>query len=159
MTAAIQVDDRSVIEALNRLLAAGTDPRPWLATIGNDNAETTRLRIREGHSPDGSPFLPLSPVTLARRRKKGRGAKPLLDTGEFATTIHSTLGPDYVEWGPNKPQGRMLQFGAAQGAFGRTSRGGPIPWGDVPGRAYLGLSIDDRASALEVFAEAAGVAA
>jgi len=36
------------------------------------------------------------------------------------------------------------QFGAAQGAFGNTSRGSPIPWGDIPARPYLGLSDDDR---------------
>jgi hypothetical protein len=30
-----------------------------------------------------------------------------------------------------------MHFGAKQGAFGRTSRGGPIPWGDIPARPLL----------------------
>ena len=36
------------------------------------------------------------------------------------------------------------QFGAEKGAFGTTSRGGPIPWGDIPARPFLGISDDDR---------------
>ena len=36
------------------------------------------------------------------------------------------------------------QFGAEKGAFGATSRGTPIPWGDIPARPFLGLSADDR---------------
>jgi phage gpG-like protein len=46
-----------------------------------------------------------------------------------------------------------MQFGAAQGAFGRTSRGGPIPWGNIPARPFLGLSQTDRAGVLEIIAE------
>ncbi len=37
------------------------------------------------------------------------------------------------------------QFGAAKGAFGSTSKGAPIPWGDIPARPFLGLSDADEA--------------
>lgn len=154
MTAAIVVDDRSVLEAFNRLLATGQDPRPQLDTIGDDLANNIRLRIRESRSPDGSPFAPLSPVTIARRRGGGKGAKPLLDTGRFANGISHRVDANSVEVGTNAIQGPMLHFGAAKGAFGRTSRGAPIPWGNVPARPWLGVSVDDRAGMLEVFAEA-----
>jgi phage virion morphogenesis protein len=154
MNAPIQVDDRTVIEAFNRLLALGTDPKPWLTTIGRDLEATTRLRFRDGRDPRGASWAPLSPVTIALRRKGGRGAKPLLDTGRLANSITSAVGENYVEVGTNVIYARMQQQGAAKGAFGRTKRGAPIPWGTVPGRAFLGLSIEDRAGALEVFAEA-----
>ena len=36
------------------------------------------------------------------------------------------------------------QFGAEKGAFGATSRGDPIPWGNIPARPFLGLSGDDE---------------
>lgn len=157
MTASITVDDRSVIEGLNRLLASGANPQPWLSIIGNNMKETTRLRFISGQTPSGQPWAPLSPVTLARRRQGGRGAQPLRDTNRLMSSITSRTGANYVEVGTNVVYARMQQQGAARGAFGRTRRGAPIPWGDVPGRAYLGLSIEDRASALEIFAEAAGV--
>lgn len=50
----------------------------------------------------------------------------------------------------------VMQGGAAQGAFGRTSRGGPIPWGNIPARPFLGLSDSDRAGVLEIIAEYLG---
>ena len=34
------------------------------------------------------------------------------------------------------------QFVTEQGEFGLTSRGGPIPWGDIPARPFLGWSDD-----------------
>ena len=45
------------------------------------------------------------------------------------------------------------QFGAKRGAFGRTAKGGPIPWGDIPARPFLGLS---DADANEITALVAG---
>jgi len=47
----------------------------------------------------------------------------------------------------------VQQFGAKKGAFGRTRRGAPIPWGDIPPRPFLGLSDADRRSILDLIAE------
>jgi phage gpG-like protein len=47
----------------------------------------------------------------------------------------------------------VQQFGAAKGAFGRTSRGAPIPWGNIPARPFLGISAEDEPLMLEIVAE------
>lgn len=36
------------------------------------------------------------------------------------------------------------QFGAQKGPYGSTSKGQPIPFGDIPAREFLGLSYADR---------------
>lgn len=36
------------------------------------------------------------------------------------------------------------QFGAQKGSYGSTSKGQPIPFGDIPAREFLGLSYADR---------------
>jgi len=43
----------------------------------------------------------------------------------------------------------VQHFGASQGAFGKTKRGAPIPWGNIPGRPYLGFSDEDRSVILQ----------
>lgn len=156
MSPAIEVHDSEVLGAFNRLLSMGENPGPWLKIIGHNLAESTRLRFRDGRGPTGTSWAPLSPVTLALRRKgKGAGsAKPLLDTGRLANSITHRVGHNYVEVGTNVIYARMQQMGAAKGAFGRTRRGAPIPWGRVPGRPFLGLSLADRADALDVIREA-----
>ena len=39
-----------------------------------------------------------------------------------------------------------MQFGARYGAFGTISRGGSIPWGNIPARPFLGISDTDRSN-------------
>jgi phage gpG-like protein len=47
----------------------------------------------------------------------------------------------------------VQQFGAQAGAFGRTKRGAPIPWGNIPARPFLGLSTKDQANIVDIVAE------
>lgn len=55
----------------------------------------------------------------------------------------------------------MMQFGAEQGAFGAIfttdERGRDhshlIPWGDIPARPFIGLSLADEASIHDIVAE------
>ncbi|MBI2313576.1 MAG: phage virion morphogenesis protein [Betaproteobacteria bacterium] len=44
----------------------------------------------------------------------------------------------------------VQQFGAKKGAFGKTRRGAPVPWGDIPPRPFLGISDADRAGILDI---------
>lgn len=43
-----------------------------------------------------------------------------------------------------------MHHGARKGQFGRTSRGAPIPWGNIPARDFLGVSADDRVGIVDV---------
>ena len=55
-------------------------------------------------------------------------------------------------WGSPMVYAAAMQFGAAQGAFGRTRRNGPIPWGNIPARPFLGISADDETNILGALA-------
>lgn len=49
-----------------------------------------------------------------------------------------------IEIGSPAEYAPMHQFGAKKGAFGRTNRGAPIPWDEIPARPFLGISDEDN---------------
>jgi phage virion morphogenesis protein len=174
MNVTIEVDDGAVKAAFAQMIAAGTNPRPYLTAIGAALVSSTQLRFNDSRAPDGSTWHALSPVTIALRRKgKGKGgAKPLLDTGRLRNSISYAVDANSVTVGSNVVYARMQQFGAKMGEFGRysqlkrvrefglgtfkgsagTQKGFPIPWGNVPPRPFLGLSADDRSDVLGILA-------
>ncbi len=131
----IELDDASVQAAFNRLLRAGRDLTPVMAAIGE--------RFDDEQSPEGKPWAPLSAVTLARKRKNRD--KILTEYGHLRGTLAYRAGRQQIEIGSTRIYAGTHQFGAEQGAFGRTKRGGPIPRGDIPARPFLGVSDEDRA--------------
>ena len=61
---------------------ASAEAEKALQRIGLTAQNAVRSRITEG------PFAPLSPVTIKRRRAKGRtGDKPLVDTGQLRRSV------------------------------------------------------------------------
>ena len=76
----------------------------------------------------------------ARRRKKRNKDKILtLDSG-LRGNLSCRAGRDSVESPSIYAHVGTHQFDALKGAFGTTSRGGPVPRGDIPKRPFLGLS-------------------
>ena len=156
------------IQARLRAAAAATQNlEPMLSEMGEAVVESTRLRFTDGKGPDGNKWAPLSAATLLRRRKKGKGAQPLLDTGRLRNSITKRVEPRSVWIGTNVVYARTHQFGAAKGAFGtgkyKTRKGSfPIPWGNIPARPFLGFSRDDQAEIVAIIqrriAEAGGAA-
>jgi len=147
----IRIDDREVQLAFNRLIQAGEDLSPAMRAIGEHMVNTTRERFRDEKAPDGTPWAPLSEVTL--KRKKRNVDKILTERGYLSGTIAYREGPDFVEIGSSRIYASTHQFGAAKGEFGgvRTSLPGrsffqPIPWGDIPARPFLGVSDEDSAA-------------
>lgn len=114
-----------------------------LTTPFNDIAEylhqSTDDRFRQKVAPDGSPWAPLSAVTLAR--KKGTGI--LREKGTLQDTMRHQVTSTELAFGTDRPYGAVHQFGQKKGASG-SSKSRPIPWGDIPERPYLGLSSDDE---------------
>ncbi len=58
-----------------------------------------------------------------------------------------------VEVGSNRIYAAVQQFGQPKGASGRTKRGSPIPWGDIPPRPFLGVSSDDREAIADILSD------
>ncbi len=118
-----------------------------LTTPLNDIAEylhqSTDDRFRQKVAPDGSPWAPLSAVTLARKRGPGI----LREKGTLQDTLRKQVTRNEMAFGTDRPYGAVHQFGQKKGASG-SSKGRPIPWGDIPARPYLGLSADDESEVL-----------
>ena len=145
----ITLDDAALVRQLGQLIGALTHPEPALRSIGEELQRTTQERFGQGQkqAPDGTPWARNSPVTIAR---KGRD-NPLYERGNLQNTIrYQVLGTRGVEVGTNLVYGAAHQFGMVKGYAGRTRRGAPIPWGNIPARPYLGLSADDETEVVRI---------
>ena len=138
----VEFDDVEVRRALDRLQAAGADLRPVMEDIGAHLVDTTRERFSTQTDPDGAAWAPLSPAT--KKRKKRNVGKVLTEEGTLRHQIVYRADSDSVVVGSPTIYAGTHQFGAKQGAFGSTSKGSPIPWGDIPARPIFGLSDDDE---------------
>ena len=138
----ISIDDTEVIDALNGLLELSSDLSPALRDIGEMLDNSHDRRFDQQVSPDGTPWSPLSDVTLSR--KKRNKDKVLTADGGLRESLHPDVTADTLTFGTNKLYAAVHQFGALQGAFGNNRRGSPIPWGTIPARPFLGFSAADK---------------
>ncbi len=145
----VQVEDSQVGAQLAELVARLGDIRTPLQDIAEYLLQSTDARFRQQVGPDGTPWAPLSPTTLARKR----GSRILRDSGTLQDTLRYQVSDNELALGTDRPYGAVHQFGQAQGKSGKTSRGSPIPWGDIPARPYLGLSSEDETEVLQIVAD------
>ncbi|WP_164561681.1 phage virion morphogenesis protein [Nitratidesulfovibrio vulgaris] len=151
----IEVNTEAIEEGLQRLAALGRDLTPVARALGGVMADAAERAFAGQCDPvTGAAWHPLSPVTLARRAKGGHDGPILQVRGILASSIHTDYGRDHVTVGTNEPHARTHQFGAMRGAHGRTRRGGPIPWGNIPARPFLGVGPEDEEEMLGVLREA-----
>lgn len=113
--------------------------RPLLLEIGEDITESTKQRFVTTTDPDGNQWVKNSQVTLDRKS----GSRPLTNEGHLAASIHYSVGNNSVEIGSNLDQAAMMQFGGTKAEFSHL-------WGDIPARPYLGLSVDDEQTVLDL---------
>lgn len=146
----------AVLQQIARARAALSDMTPVYGDIGEYLVKSTRDRFRAGTAPDGSRWRAKSPATLAAYLRRGDGSRPdplIGPSGRLGREIASVAGSDQVEVGSSLIYSGAMQFGAAKGAFGRTKRGGPIPWGTIPARQWLGLSAGNEAAIIDIVDE------
>jgi phage gpG-like protein len=136
MSITIQVNNAPLQQRLTQIEEAlsPTHLARALGDVGEQVVEEIKQRIEGNEQWGGGPFAPNTAVTLAKKR----GSKPLINTGSFVSSrIFYHVAGDALELRANAAQAAVLQFGAKQGQFGRTKRGGPIPWGNIPARPYM----------------------
>lgn len=134
-----------------RIRAAGDafeNPHPVLARIGEYLVGTTKERFRTERDPSGAPWAPLSEA-MRRRKRKNRDRILTLE-GYLGSQISWRASRDELLVGSDRVYAGTHQFGAKKGQYGKTSRGSPIPWGDIPARPLLGLSDDDERVVLDM---------
>ena len=153
----VEIGTDAFDRGFKRLFGRTDDLSPLMQMIGETLSVSTKTRIRTGGpAPDGSAYAPKSPVTLEQFLRIGEGydTRPLNHLGHLGNLgIHHSSGRDWAMVGASPEYAAVMQFGAKQGAFGRTKRGGPVPWGDIPARPFLGLSMDDERFLLEAVEE------
>ncbi|MFZ1575457.1 MAG: phage virion morphogenesis protein [Chromatiaceae bacterium] len=168
LTITVEYQDAEVRAALAQMLRTVNPPGPVLRDLGEALLRATDERYRAQQGPDGQQWAPNSDTTLLRYMdrggkgftKKGRvsaqgarrlGAKVILrDAGALQDTLRYQVTGDGLELGTNRVYGAAQQFGMPKGDAGRTRRGAPIPWGDIPARPYLGIADDDKETILDI---------
>ncbi len=158
----ITVNDAQVQAALARLQQRTSNLAPVMQDIGEYMVEATKQRFAQSKAPDGTPWAPNKPSTLARYLGKYGGSykkdgtlskkgaaragskKPLMgESGTLSSAIYSKPGATSVVIGSAQVYSAVQQFGAKQGAFGRNKRNAPLPWGDIPARPFMGVNDAD----------------
>ena len=69
-------------------------------------------------------------------------------SGTLRDQIHYQISGDLLLVGSNMIYAATQQFGAKKGEFGKGA-----PWGDIPAREYLGISIADQAELQNIVAD------
>lgn len=161
----IKVKDNSkiVIKGIKDLEKRAINTGPLLLKIAEDMKTIVDMRFKQSKDVNNEPFSPLQESTVSRRRKKSD--KPLVDTGALRNSINSKSTNTMAIVGTNKIYARYQNFEAKKGSLGseevtqnvreftRTKRGKrekvrshqrrrtiDIPWGDKPGRQFIGFS-------------------
>lgn len=163
------LDDAAARAELQRLIAAGENPRPLLKGIGETLLDSTKRRFAAGTAPDGSRWPSNAQSTILRYLNKYKGSfgkrgkitqggaaragskKPLIgESRQLGTQIVPRVVGHTLEIGSPMEYAGVQQFGARRGQFGSTRRGAPIPWGDIPARPFIGLSQGDRRDIIDL---------
>lgn len=139
-------------EASRRL----ADMTPVHQDIGEFMVEATRKRFVTSTAPDGTKWRPKKPATIARYKARGDGnkTKPLIGpSGRLGKEITLLVTRDQVEFGSALEYSGVMQGGAGKGAFGADKAGHPLPWGDIPARAFIGISQSEERGILDIVEE------
>lgn len=112
--------------------------RPALEDVGEEIQDSILDAFRRQRSPYGAFWNRLSPVTLARRRGGGKGARKLLDTGRLRNSFTVRATSRGVTVGTNVVYARTHQFGNPRNRmFGK----GPAP---IPARPFMMVTPDGK---------------
>lgn len=151
----ITANDQEVQRALDEVVRRVADPTDLMRQVADVLADATDAAFANEADPaTGVAWDPLSAVTLALRPER-QGGQILNASGAAGLkgSISTDYGKDFAEIGTNRVYAPTHQFGAEKGAFGKTSRGGPIPWGDIPARPFLGIGPEDETDILDLATE------
>jgi len=127
------VGQKQIAQALNRLLKQGSDLEPAFRDIGEYLLESTQQRFVDQQAPDGEPWEPLSPKTLAKKKRQDR---ILTETGTLADTLNYQIGANQLMLGSN------MEY-AATHQFGREADG-------IPARPFLGIAPFEQVEILDI---------
>lgn len=168
----VKIDNKNVLEALERLSKATDKPSPVLRAIGESLVVSTKKRFETSTAPDGKKWQPNSDTTLRMALHGGKinhkagirlhgtkSSKYFKENGSLKKsgerylankkpligkhTLASQIYPDLHE---NFVRiGSNMEYAAMQQFGGVTSSRSAIPGKRIPARPFLGISGDDEA--------------
>lgn len=139
----IRLDEEQIPDAFRARLAS-VPLQPLYRSIGEFLLLRTDERFQAEKAPDGTPWAPLSPATLAQKSTD----KILQESGTrggLRGSIAYDATDERLRVGTNKVYGRVHQRGIGRRSFVETRRS----FAAIPARPYLGTSKRDRAIILE----------
>lgn len=128
----IEVNDRNVLDALNRVVQGLEDASPVMADLAQLLASESEQQFASESGPLGQ-WRDLTDVTKKMRERRGTWPGRILQitSGGLAASVQTAHGPDWAAIFTNKPYAAMHQFG------GTTSARSMIPGKIIPARPYL----------------------
>ncbi|WP_336148224.1 phage virion morphogenesis protein [Acinetobacter ursingii] len=126
----IQINNDELVRKLEKVAQGLARPRDLTASLA-----TSLLSITEDNfDAEGRPaWAGLSPVTEARRKP----GKILSQSRQLRNSIQPDSNDTEASISTADPKAATHQFGAKQGQYGKSSRGGPLPWGNIPARSFM----------------------
>lgn len=147
-----QLDTREVLDTFARLQAFPDRMHATFQDIGEYLIVSTKDRFKATEAPDGTPWAPKSVVTLALQAHSD--TRPLHgESGRLGSEFSYHATSTGLDFGSPLIQSAVMHFGAKKGEFGETTRGVPIPWGDIPAREFIGIADDDGPAILSIAQE------
>jgi len=146
----IGVDDAEVQAAIAKL-AHGIGKSTW-DEIGGMVETSTKQRFEEQRGPDGTPWAPLAPSTVAGMLTRGRArgsAHILRQKMHLYRSITHTATDREAIIGSNRRYAALHQFGGTAGMKNAGARA-------VPARPFLGLSRADLDEVVRILAAQIG---
>lgn len=138
-TIKVNLDLGELEDALERLMDAGHDMTPLTRNISEIMYDATARAFQAEQSPDGKKWAPLTPLTLSRRKGKGKILAPTGGASGLRGSIQAEHDATSARVGTNRIYAGPHQFGARKREFK-----GVAPWGDLPARPYLGIGEEDE---------------
>jgi phage virion morphogenesis protein len=141
VTIRIDVDNAEVVRSLQTLLATVRSPQKALRKVGFALTELVADSFNQGKDPWGTPWEPLSALTVSRRRRQS--AEPLRDIGLLRASVEAQVSDDSVtvSVGRTDRPAQVHQFGNPRNRFYNTPRGNPAP---IPARPFLPIRYPDK---------------
>lgn len=169
----VSIDASSVGKNLEDLIERLSDLKTPLNDIAEYLHQSTDSRFRQQVAPDGTPWAPLAPSTLARKK----GGRILREKGTLQDTLRHNVSNNELAFGTDRPYGAIHQLGGkiehaprSQQVYFRQGKDGSVgnrfvkksksnfsQWAtrgasstDMRARPYLGLSSEDETEILAI---------
>lgn len=150
-----------VLNVLDHTQGTLETPNPMFKDMGEYLVPAHQNRFKTSTAPDGTKWKPNTETTyiniLGKQHSNKDGKinskginrvtskKPLVISGTLRDQIHYQISGDLLLVGSNLIYAATQQFGAKKKEFGNGA-----PWGDIPAREYLGISIADETELMNI---------